>query len=252
MAPVRKMTRKEIGLQERPWINHTIIEAMSERDKLHKDFLTETNPTVRNEKHQFYKTKRNMVTSQLRNAKKEYFNDFFEEHQNNIKETWKGIRNLINVSKKSTTNINKLMENGKEITNPMEMADILNRFYVNIGKTVEEKIPKCKKTFLHYLTDRNAYNIVINPCTNEEIKIYISNMNVSKATGPNSIPTNLLKHFTDELIEPLVTIINKSLIEGIFPDILKCASVCPIYKKVIELTVQTTDQFRFFPTSVNI
>ena len=56
-------------------------------------------------------------------------------------------------------------------------------------------------------------------------------MTVSKATGPNSIPTNVLKLFTDELIEPLVTIVNKSLKEGIFPDILKFASVCPIYKK---------------------
>ena len=56
-------------------------------------------------------------------------------------------------------------------------------------------------------------------------------MKVSKATGPNSIPTNLLKQFTDELISPLVAIINKSLKEGIFPNILKFASVCPIYKK---------------------
>ena len=56
-------------------------------------------------------------------------------------------------------------------------------------------------------------------------------MSASKATGPSSIPTNLLKEFTDELTEPLVTILNKSLKEAIFPDILKLASVCPIYKK---------------------
>ena len=111
------------------------------------------------------------------------------------------------------------------------MAETINKFYINIGKTVEEKIPKGNKTFLHYLVDRNAFNIILNPCTSEEIKKYISDMTVSKATGPNSIPTNLLKQFTDELIEPLVTIINKSLKEGIFPDILKFASVCPIYKK---------------------
>ena len=35
-----------------------------------------------------------------------------------------------------------MVKNGKEITNPIEMADILNKLYVNIGKTVEEKIPK--------------------------------------------------------------------------------------------------------------
>ena len=68
-------------------------------------------------------------------------------------------------SKKSTSNINKLIENGKEITDPFEMADVINKFYVNIGKTVEEKIPKGNKTFLHYLSNRNAFNIVLNPCS---------------------------------------------------------------------------------------
>ena len=82
----------------------------------------------------------------------------------------------------------------------------------------------------------------------DEIKKYISDMRESKATGRNSIPTNLLKQFTDELIEPLVIIINKSLKEGIFPDILKLASVSP--KKMIARTVQTIGQFHFFRTSV--
>ena len=39
MAPVKKMTQKEVGLQQRPWINRTILAGMLERDKLHKDFL---------------------------------------------------------------------------------------------------------------------------------------------------------------------------------------------------------------------
>ena len=56
-----------------------------------------------------------------------------------------------------------------------------------------------------------------------EIKKYVT---VSKATGPNSIPVSILKHFNEELI-----LINKSLDEDIFSDILKLASVCPIYKE---------------------
>ena len=35
------MTRREIGLQQRPWINHIIVAAMFEMDKLYKDFLAE-------------------------------------------------------------------------------------------------------------------------------------------------------------------------------------------------------------------
>ena len=46
-----------------------------------------------------------------------------------------------------------------------------------------------------------------------------------------SLPTKILKEFNKHLIGPLSSIINKSLSEGIFPDILKSALVCPIFKK---------------------
>ena len=102
--------------------------------KLYKECLDEKNPTARSEKHMVYKIKRNCVTSSQRKSKKYQLNAFFEENQSNIKETWQGIRKLINVSKKSTTNISKLNKNGKEITSPKEMADTINDFYVNIDQ----------------------------------------------------------------------------------------------------------------------
>ena len=45
------------------------------------------------------------------------------------------------------TNTDNIVENGKETTNPVEIADALNTFYVNIGKSVEQKIPKGKTPF---------------------------------------------------------------------------------------------------------
>ena len=231
MAPVKRLTKKEIGLQQRPWINPNILSAMVERDKLCKDFLDEKCPTIRSEKHLMYKTKRNQVTSQLRKAKKDFYNNLFQINKNNVKETWKGIRKLINVSKKSVTVINKLTENGKTITDPKEMADTINNFYVNIGKSVEQKIPRGSHFFGNYLQDRNIYNITLNPCTVEEVSKYISDMPISKAVGPNSIPTSILKNYIEQLIDPVLSILNKSLAEGTFPDLLKFASVCPIYKK---------------------
>ena len=86
---------------------------MTERNKLHKDFVLEKNHILRQEMYVIYKAKRNLVTSKLRKAKREYFNAFFKENQNNIKETWKGIRNLINLSKTSTKHINTLVDYGK-------------------------------------------------------------------------------------------------------------------------------------------
>ena len=91
MAPVKRLTKTEIGLQHHPWITPDILYGINERNKLYKDFIEEQSPDLKIDKHSRYKTKRNLVTSQLRKAKKYFYNAFFEENKNNIKETWKGI-----------------------------------------------------------------------------------------------------------------------------------------------------------------
>ena len=146
MAPVKRLTKKEIGLQQRPWITPDIMSDINERNKLYKEFIEEKSPDSKIDKYNTYKAKRNLVTSRLRKAEKDFHTAFFEENKDKVKETWKGIRNLINVSKKATTNIEKIIENGKETTNTVEIANALNTFYVNIGKTIEEKNSESKYT----------------------------------------------------------------------------------------------------------
>ena len=41
MAPVKKLTKKEIGLKQRPWITLDILAAINERNKLYKEFIDE-------------------------------------------------------------------------------------------------------------------------------------------------------------------------------------------------------------------
>ena len=56
-------------------------------------------------------------------------------------------------------------------------------------------------------------------------------MKSSKASGPNSIATNLLMEFSHFLVYPLVVLINMSFEEGVFPSLNKEADLCPIFKK---------------------
>ena len=39
MAPVKRLTKKEIGLQQRPWITPDIVFAINERNKRYKEFI---------------------------------------------------------------------------------------------------------------------------------------------------------------------------------------------------------------------
>ena len=65
--------------------------------------------------------------------------------------------------------------------------------------------------------------------TEEILRIIFSFQN-SKASGPNSIPTEILKMLSFNLCHPLKEIINISFATGIYPDKLKIAKVIPIFK----------------------
>ena len=111
------------------------------------------------------------------------------------------------------------------------MAESLNDFFVNIGSSIEVKIPKSKSSFSSYLGVPNNKSIFLKPCTPTEIVLIINNMKSSKVYGPNSISTNLLIKFAELLIYPLVSIIYMSLKEGMFPSLNKEADVCIIHKE---------------------
>ena len=54
-------------------------------------------------------------------------------------------------------------------------------------------------------------------------------MKTNRASGPNSIPTNILKLFKKKISKPLSDMINMSFNQGAFPNILKIANVIPIH-----------------------
>ena len=231
MAPYKKLTKKEISLQQKPWITQGILTSMAKRDVFYKDFAKEKDPIKKNRLGSIYRSYRNLIVSLLRKSKKKYYNDFFEEHKQNAKKTWDGIRDLINVSKKSSININKIIHDNQTFTDNKSIAKTLNNYFVNIGPSIEKTIPKPKSSFQSYLGDHNPTALTLNPCNEDEITEIISKFGVNKASGPYSIPTHLLKEFSHHFSKPLTILVNKSLNEGVFPQSLKTALVCAIFKK---------------------
>ena len=110
----------------------------------------------------------------------------------------------------------------------------------------KQKYCQVKKTHLSYLDSENNNTIFLSPTLPQDIEDLISSMKTNKATGPNSVPTKILKLFKKEFSKPLCDIINLSFNQGVFPDLLnsECYSNSP--KKVTSLIVITTDLFLFY------
>jgi len=231
MAPMKKLSKKEIGLKQSPWITFGLLTSMKDRDYLYRMHINEKNRDEKARYHSLFKNKRNRIISLLRTSKKQYFAQFFEENQTNIKKTWEGIRNLLNVSKKSATLINKITENDVIFTDAKKISNKLNDFYVNMGNNIDKKIPNSQTNFMDYFGDENNLKIMLYECSELEVSKLINKFSTSKACGPFSIPSKILKEFDSFFIPPITAIINKSLKEGAFPTKLKLAMVIPIFKK---------------------
>ena len=141
MAPLRKLTKKEIELQKLPWITNRLLISMDDRDKTYKLFLKENDEFKRTELFSLYKRKRNLIVSLIRHSKKDYYASFFEEHKSNVKKTWEGIRSIVNISKKHKIVPTQLIYKNEVKHSNEDMAESMNDYFVNVGNMVEGKIP---------------------------------------------------------------------------------------------------------------
>ena len=102
--------------------------------------------------------------------------------------------------------------------------------FTSVGKNLHETIPPTRKDYAQYLKTPNKINFLIKPIKPQEICDIIKTLKNSKSTGPNSIPTKILKIIKKSISVPLSTIINNSVVNGPFPNVWKIANIVPVFK----------------------
>ena len=140
-APIKKLTKKEIKKKEKPWITEELLKLIKAKEKYfhaHK-----SNPLDKNFK-LLHTSFRNRVTREIRKSKRHYFNEYFQNNISNMKQTWSGIKDIINLNKKNKTNIHFLNYKGKHITDDKDMANAFNEFLPKLAQTKTLKFPNVK------------------------------------------------------------------------------------------------------------
>ena len=88
-------------------------------------------------------------------------------------------------------------------------------------------------------TSPKLHNISVTP---KIVKKVITNLDLSKASGPNCIPVVVIKNCESELSYILAELFNKSLKESFFPDCWKVSSVVLVFKNVGERCTAENDR----------
>ena len=235
--PWRKLNKKEIRLQTKPWITSGILNSIKRRDKLLRKSI-EAKDAIRKEALRTeYKTLRNRITYTISMSKKNHFHQFFAENCDNIRKTWTGIKSVINIRTITKNQPTSMLIDKNLKTNPADIAEGFNAYFSSIAEKLLPKQTPGTKHFSEYLSERVNSNFIFESADPVEVICIIDSLDSKKGSGPYSVPGTILKALKANLCHPLTTIINMSFATGIYPDLLKIAKVIPIFKKGDKLFV---------------
>ena len=105
---IKKFTKNKLRFRSKSWITLGLQKSVSIKNSLFAKFIKSNDINQKNEMHEKYKQYRNLISTLLKRSKRLYFTKFFNDNLNNLKNTWKGIKNLIslkNVSHSSPSSI---------------------------------------------------------------------------------------------------------------------------------------------------
>ena len=126
----------KLKFKSKPWITLGLQKSISAKNKLLKNFINKKDPVLKEEFHTKYKIYRNLLSTLMKKSKQAYYEKYFERNWNNIKNTWKGIKSLINL-KTATSRVPTVLslDNGDTITNPYDIANTFNNYFISIAET---------------------------------------------------------------------------------------------------------------------
>ena len=119
------------------------------KDKLYKKLIQTNieNEHLYNALKEEFRVYRATLRKSIREAKRLYYVRTFNIYKNDIKKTWLLINETIN-RKLKKHNISEFIIDNRKISDPNEIANQFNEYFINIGNTLSEQIQPA-----HYFGD---------------------------------------------------------------------------------------------------
>ena len=155
-----RLKKYNLKLKTKPWITPAIPKSILIKNNLFQKYTRLSDPLIKQEVHFKYKCYRNLLSTILKESKQSYYGNFFQTNLNDIKNIWKGIRNLISLKQSPKSNIHLLSHNNETKTDPKNIANIFNDYFISIAEKAKTKIKFSNKSFtgfLYYSIDNSFF-----------------------------------------------------------------------------------------------
>ena len=187
-CPIRTIKTLSPKNTTKPWISGEICANVKKRQNYYS--------LVRQNKmsHQLYSRFRNSVINQIRQAKINSFARKFQQFKGDCRSTWKQINSIIRPNRINKKNIiNKICENDITYVRKHDISNVLNSYFVNIGKRISESMNAGPYDHYQYLKGNYINSLFLAPVSSadvEEIILSLRNMrgNINFCFDKNKAP----------------------------------------------------------------
>ena len=144
---------------------------------------------------------------ELRNAKKDYYSLKIAGQKHNPKQIW---NNLLGKHNKQTV-VNELDIEGEILTNPQDIAEGFNDYFLKIGQNLASKIGTSNCNFENYIKKTKSEFAALQPTTISNVCHLLSGLSSNKATGIDKISCKIIQIAAPVIADSLTYIIARNL-----------------------------------------
>ena len=207
----RKVLPKRKNL---PWLSKGLVNSIKKKNLLYKQGKQSGNLSK-------YRRMRNKVTSELRTAKRSYFQRL---NPKNPKEFWKSIKFL---NKKQSSIPTLTDEDGNEALTGSQKAEMLNSFFSKCFNRSSAPLEDWSGSDFHFDLGEFPDELA---CDKDTVYELLTSLDASKSSGPDGISAKMLKNTAVGIASSVSQLFNLSIKSGRVPSGWKLSSVVPIPK----------------------
>ena len=129
-----------------------------------------------------------MLRRYINEAEAVYYEKLFQDTKSSSYNMWKHLGVIINPNKKKRTcHINKLLCDGKFITDNKHIYDSMNTYFCKIGSHLQQLMPNCGTEYNRYFSNRVNSTFFLTPVNENELLKEIKRLNPRKSSGADKL-----------------------------------------------------------------
>ncbi len=225
--PLVRISRK--AFKNKSWYNPELRSMLYEKNRSYNNWLK----TSDDKDKLLYILNKKLYQTKCKNTKINYYKNLLNIKTSTSKKIWETLNSFMGNKSNShkSNDIEKLLYSNTIYDNKLDIANIFNQYFVNVGAALANNLPPALVDFRSFLGPSNQNSIFLEQISTEEVCKVIKSMAGGTAAGDDGFNLELVKLNATILAQPLTYIYNLSLYTGIVPKRLKIAKVIPLFKK---------------------